>query len=249
MNTRKQSSVIAVKFVGALMFFAFDLPGGTLTPLYAQETKPKAKKLPPRETTTLQTKDGVQLRCDFYPGTNGKETVPVMLLHGWEGPRGQGNSTDFEGLALYLQRAGHAVLVPTFRGHPGSTQVETVAGVVEFDREKMGGADLAAMVRFDLEAAKKFLVKKHNEEQLNIEMLCVVGAEMGRGRRNQLDSSRLELAQSARLEARARREGDGADFAVSIVQRVSDSTSAGSSRNSKSDFRDDCLRPKSTQGC
>src|SRR5262249_49570056 len=35
------------------------------------------------------------------------------------------------------------------------------------------------MVQYDLEACKSFLMEKNNARQLNIDKLCVVGAEMG----------------------------------------------------------------------
>ena len=33
----------------------------------------------------LITSDGVRLTATFFPGTEGKETVPVILLHMWKG--------------------------------------------------------------------------------------------------------------------------------------------------------------------
>jgi pimeloyl-ACP methyl ester carboxylesterase len=39
--------------------------------------------------------------------------------------------------------------------------------------------DLAAMVNQDVEAVKNFLIERNNASELNIEKLCLVGAEMG----------------------------------------------------------------------
>jgi len=118
----------------------------------------------------LLTPDGVALRATFYPSAKGKNAVPVILLHPWKGSR-----KDFATLALTLWQAGHAVLVPDLRGHGQST---TQAGR-ELSASRIGPADIALMVQNDMETLKNFLVKKNNAEELNIEKLCVVGAEMG----------------------------------------------------------------------
>jgi len=128
------------------------------------------------EVIRLTTKDGVVLRCTYFAGGNGKQTVPVILLHGWNGQR-----TDMEGLASYLQtEGGHAVIVPDLRGHGDST-VQRMAGQEDqkLDRQRFRASDLAAMVTMDLEAVKRHLMVQNNAGALNIELLCVVGTEMG----------------------------------------------------------------------
>jgi pimeloyl-ACP methyl ester carboxylesterase len=79
-----------------------------------------------------------------------------------------------------LQRAGHAVIVPDLRGHGRST-ARRFAGTArpQFDRDRLQLNDFQDMIRYDLEAVKKFLLTKHNDGELNIELLCVVGADMG----------------------------------------------------------------------
>lgn len=137
----------------------------------AQDPK---SKVPEPEDLTLDTKDGVALRCTYYPGTAKKASVPVILIHGWEGQRGE-----FDGLALYLQSLGHTVIVPDLRGHGQSTVRKTSAGDNEpLDLSKFRLKDVEAMV-YDLEACKKFLMNKNNEGECNIASLCVVGAEFG----------------------------------------------------------------------
>ena len=79
----------------------------------AKEEIPSPKKL------TLKTRDGVLLQATFYPGNKGKETVPVILLHGYKG-----SSSEYNQLAPYLQQTGCAVMVPDLRGHGASTQAE-----------------------------------------------------------------------------------------------------------------------------
>jgi pimeloyl-ACP methyl ester carboxylesterase len=122
----------------------------------------------------LVTADGVALKATFFPGSNGKESVPVILLHSWKGSR-----KDYVTLAMALWHAGHAVLVPDLRGH-GQSTVQYVGGnTVDLSAARFGPADFALMSQFDVETLKSLLVKKNNAGELNIEKLCVVGAEMG----------------------------------------------------------------------
>ena len=144
-------------------------------PAPAQEGKSKKKAGRPG-TKTLETKDGVQLKCTYYPGTKGDQTVPVILVHGWGGVRGE-----FDGLASYLQQEhGHAVIVPDLRGHGGSTKRRLRNNDQKtINPDRMKPAEMQRMILFDLESVKKFLLEENNKGQLNIELLCVVGSEMG----------------------------------------------------------------------
>ena len=123
-------------------------------------------------TGQLLSKDGVDLKATFYPGTKGKDTVPIIMVHMWEGKR-----SDYSSLASYLQKQGHAVLVPDLRGHGESTAIAN-------SQEKLNLAQFRPihferMVADDMEACKKYLMEKNNSGELNIDKLCVVGAEMG----------------------------------------------------------------------
>jgi pimeloyl-ACP methyl ester carboxylesterase len=120
------------------------------------------KKIPPPEEVTLNTKDGVKLAATYYPSRVGKNAVPVILLHASKGSR-----TDFEELALKLQRADHAVIAADLRGHGANRSVG------------LRTEDYPAMVFEDLEAIKRFLLVKNNAAELNIEKLCLVGVELG----------------------------------------------------------------------
>ncbi|MBP86094.1 MAG: hypothetical protein CMJ64_05160 [Planctomycetaceae bacterium] len=147
-------------------------------------------KVPDPENVTLRTKDGVPIHCTYYAGgfietsgdkdkkkvkkKPGKEVVPIIMLHGWEGSRGE-----YDILASGLQRLGHAVIVPDLRGHGRSTTIELANGEEkEIKLDRMRKEDLMGFV-LDVEAAKKFLLAKNNAGELNIELLCVVGADVG----------------------------------------------------------------------
>jgi pimeloyl-ACP methyl ester carboxylesterase len=102
-----------------------------------------------------------------------KDVVPVILLHGWQGQR-----REFDFTASFLQSRGHAVIAVDLRGHGGSRTRLRYNREVLLDLDRMRRDELGAMI-WDVDAAKRFLFGKNNEGELNIEMLCVVGAEMG----------------------------------------------------------------------
>ncbi len=137
-------------------------PGGT--------AKPEA--IPAPEDIALTTKDGLQLKATYFASKKGKQAVPVVLLHMFEGSGG-----DFRELALGLQGLGHAVVVPDLRGHGGSTEI--IGARKPLDAKTLSKRDFFAMVSQDMEAVKRFLLEKNDEEELNVEKLCLVGAEMG----------------------------------------------------------------------
>lgn len=132
-------------------------------------TKPKKKKkdAPDPETVTIVTKDGVELRADFFGGIHEKNTLPVMILHEFDGDR-----KGLLPLAEYLQKEhGHAVLVPDLRGHGESITVQ--GGDEPIDRKRFKKNEMASMYE-DLESCKRFLMRKNNDGELNIDMLTVI---------------------------------------------------------------------------
>lgn len=132
----------------------------------------KTDQPPPSENVSLYTSDGLKLQATFFPGTKGNQSVPVILLHMWKGNRG-----DFANLPLFLQSQGHAVLVPDLRGHGDSVRMQSSSRPLE--AEKLPRAQYLNMVDYDVETLKKFLMEKNNKGELNINKLCLVGAEMG----------------------------------------------------------------------
>jgi pimeloyl-ACP methyl ester carboxylesterase len=158
--------VCLTRLVAAGMFLLASAP--------AARAQNQEEEGPVVEELTLVTRDKVVLKADYYPGANNKQTVPVIMLHMYGGSR-----QDFAGLAARLQAEGHAVIVPDLRGHGDSTQRE--GSTEKLDYTMFKSADFIAMagVGGDVEAVKSFLLERHNEGLLNIEALCVVGAEMG----------------------------------------------------------------------
>ena len=122
--------------------------------------------------------DGLILVATYYPGKKDEETVPIILLHGYEGSRG-----DYDKLATFLQEAPrrHSVLVPDLRGHGESTkyrnQPEGVAPK-PLEAKTLTWIDFAAMTT-DIDSWKERLLERNNRKELNIELLTVVGADIG----------------------------------------------------------------------
>lgn len=138
--------------------------------------KPEDDELEEPVDEKIEVKDGLSklnMAVTYYPSSLGKEAVPVLLLHGYEGTR-----ADYDYLAEVLQSQGHAVIVPDLRGHGDSAVLHLADGRdLELDPKKMKKADFAALVK-DLEAVKTYILKKNNKEELNMEMLTIVGADM-----------------------------------------------------------------------
>jgi pimeloyl-ACP methyl ester carboxylesterase len=143
-------------------------------PAHRKPTAPKKKDEKAPKSLTLETKDGVALKATYFPGAKGKETVPIILLHGW-----QEQGVVWEQLALYFQKnLGHAVIIPDLRGH-GQSLTQALGGRSEkLDPEKFTPAEMEAMI-WDVQACKKHLQEENNKGELNLEMLCVMGAEYG----------------------------------------------------------------------
>jgi hypothetical protein len=140
--------------------------------------KDKEPEIPKPRQVNFTTEDGVELSAFYLAGHLKKEAMPVIMLHGWKEKSGV-----MAGLALRIQREGHAVLVPDLRGHGKSTiQVPTklngLTDMRELNLDKFTKIDITAM-NWDVKACKEFLMERHNAGECNIEKLCLVGSEMG----------------------------------------------------------------------
>jgi pimeloyl-ACP methyl ester carboxylesterase len=143
-------------------------------PAADKSAKKEKDKLPEKKELLLQTNDGMTLTLTYYPGTKGKESVPVVLLHAWKR-----NRTDFKDLAPALQAVGCAVIVPDLRGHGESKHTKYARKDEALDAAKFSPQQFGVMVTSDMLAIKNFLWEKNNAGELNLDKLCVVGAEMG----------------------------------------------------------------------
>ncbi len=141
------------------------------------------------EEVTLETKDKVQLVCTYFPpstpsetadeketpdsekttaeeSADGKKVIPYIVLHDWESSR-----ENTEALATFLSSQGNAVIIPDLRGHGASTQV--VGYDKAIDVQDFKSAEINAVLE-DIETCKRFLVKKNNAGELNVDMLAVI---------------------------------------------------------------------------
>lgn len=131
----------------------------------------QAQKNAPKQID-ITCKDGLLLKATYFPGNAAKESVPIVLLHGLNGSR-----QDLLPLAAALQQQNHAVLAPDLRGHGESTTFSGSNRTLKADN--MPPAQFGRMVNDDMESIKKFLITENNAGKLNIDRLCVLGAEMG----------------------------------------------------------------------
>lgn len=132
-----------------------------------EELKPRA--------VNLTTKDGVRLLCGYFPSDKGKQAVPVILVHEWDG---QGRT--YVPLALKLQEAGCAVVLPDLRGHGASNTLRNprTGEDVPIERDRMGRRGAEAMM-LDMETVKGFLKEENNAGKLNLNALVVIGVQEG----------------------------------------------------------------------
>ncbi len=159
--------------MGPLKFFCLMcllLPGLGVTAScgWAQtDAQPKKIDVPAPERVLLKTKDNVELTAEWYGGFGGKDAVPVILVHDWDGSR-----KDLLPLAEFLQKKhGYAVIVPDLRGHGESLSAEGVDDPL--DRERFKKVELASMVE-DIDSCRRYLQDKNDAGELNLDMLVVL---------------------------------------------------------------------------
>ena len=163
-SSRRSASLRPFGLLFAALFAAGSLASGDAV----RAQNPTGNEIPPAESKVLETKDGVQLQVAWFPGSLEKDSVPIILMHDWDG-RGE----DLGALASYLQGQGHAVIVPDLRGHGNSLRIRGNDDPI--DRTKMNKLEIATMSE-DLETCKRFLMEQNNQGKLNIELLTIVAA-------------------------------------------------------------------------
>lgn len=145
---------------------------------HAQRPKQAAKPV----TKEMTTKDGVKIEATYYESSAGKDATPVVLLADWKDSR-----SVYDQLAKRLQdpresdtHKSFAVLAVDLRGHGDSTKQKIPGrGTQTIDAAKLGRNDLAAMVRYDMEAVRSFLVDENDAGKLNINRLSILGSGLG----------------------------------------------------------------------
>ncbi len=170
-NRNRKKTAIKISTIFVSCFFCLLLSPGVLV---AAPQEKEAPALPAPEEVEIITRDGVKLLATFYPGTGGKETVPIILLHGFEGSR-----ADWRSLPESLQQRGYAILVPDLRGHGRSTQVDGMQRPLEARSMPQAAVYAIPGEAGDVEACKKFLIAKNDAGELNLNKLCLIGSEMG----------------------------------------------------------------------
>ncbi|HEX4150372.1 MAG TPA: alpha/beta fold hydrolase [Pirellulales bacterium] len=159
-----------VRLLGIALVWAWVLAVGSAA-VRAQESEDDKDKIPPPVDLMLTTGDQVGIQCTYFGGMHKKESVPVILLHQFNG-----NRHDWDDLALYLQKTyGFALIAPDLRGHGNSTS----QGARKLLASSMPLDQYPLMVQRDLDAVKQHLMQRNNNGELNINKLTVVGAEMG----------------------------------------------------------------------
>lgn len=148
-------------------------------PCFGQAKSGSEDKIPSPEPVSLTTRDGLVLKATYYPPPQtkkkgaGRKTVPIVMLHDYKA-----NRNIYKQLATFLQREGRAVLVPDLRGHGESTSFKNPR-IRNLEAARLRPLDFARMVTEDMRAVRKFLLAKNDKGELNLNRLCIVGAEMG----------------------------------------------------------------------
>jgi len=174
---RLPTTALLWRIAGCLRQLPFLLVGLCLLAIgpHAFAQPEKEPPLPDPKTVELLTKDGVKLSATYSASDRGRETVPLILLHGFKGSR-----SDYDEFARFLQREHHhAVLTVDLRGHGESTHQSFGSEQRTLSAERLRPEDFEAMVQFDVEESKRFLMREHHAGKLNIERLGLIGAGMG----------------------------------------------------------------------
>jgi hypothetical protein len=145
----------------------------------------------------LPTCDGMELDGTFYPAAAGKNRdACVLLLHGFTAKKGGGSHQDgWDTLAAMLQKEGYAVLSFDFRGFGGSKSVSPKFWAPQNRHNQVllrGGrkppdsidekdfpANYYSFLVNDIAAARAFLDRRNDAQEVNTSNLIVIGAGEG----------------------------------------------------------------------
>ncbi|MCC9658200.1 alpha/beta hydrolase [Rhodopirellula halodulae] len=176
MNTHamhsQRSSIQRWTLIGCAAFFslAFLAPNA-----FAQRDKRKDDPALKPRPVKLKSKDNVELNAFYFPSKEGKNAIPVLVVHEWKG-----QASPYKKFCVSLNGAGFAVLFLEYRGHGNSKQYTTPSGEKEdFNVSRMGKRDIQSIIQYDMEEAKQFLKQENNEGRLNLNALTVVGIQQG----------------------------------------------------------------------
>jgi len=126
------------------------------------------------QDTTLQTKDGQEIKISYFKSQAGEEAPVVILLHGKSG-----NRLIWKSFAEQLQKVDFAVITVDLRGHGESTGGSGGGGGSSKKPDSGPKAkEFVLMVGGDMEAVKKFIYEEHQTKQLNMNKLGIVAADV-----------------------------------------------------------------------
>lgn len=137
---------------------------------FAQDATPPMKVVHDDIVLSTARPDNWEIHITYFQSDRGKETEVVVLLHPEGGNRqvwlGKG------GFAERLHNLGYAVIAVDLRKHGQSVSPAPAASgeVTNFDRQKM--------VKFDMEAVKKFIFEEHMAQRLNMNKTAIIAPEM-----------------------------------------------------------------------
>lgn len=158
----------------------------------------QAKKKANSKTVTFKTYDGVELTGTLYPNSAGKRDATVLLLHGFDHKKGGSRAQEgIDEIATFLQADGYAVLSFDFRGfgdsktiinenlfwdtrknpHNGRGYLKKSKGAT-LDFKDFNLAYYPYLVN-DITAARAYLDRRNDANELNTSSLIVIGCGEG----------------------------------------------------------------------
>jgi len=92
MNFSSFRWAVAIRLTTVAALVAFWAAGGIALGQDKAKEEPKKEeekdKFPEPENVSLETKDGVSIKATYYASKLKKKAVPIIMLHGWGGNRG-----------------------------------------------------------------------------------------------------------------------------------------------------------------